>query len=545
MDGQCERDFGEAALMARPELRGHLARESFIALAKRPWREQVVDRTIGRRTMRAGFLLALAWGLSKQVRGWTECKRVGIVFPPGLGGCLANLAVVLAGKVPVNLNFTLGPAAARSCMERAAFDCVLSAKQVRDKLPDFPWPETGVVDLVESIKGLPKTRTLAFLAALYLSPAAWLASLLRVPRRGDREEAALLFTSGSSGEPKGVVLSHRNILGNCLQIDQTGLLTGEERMIANLPIFHSFGFTVTLWYPLLRGCRLVTVPSPLEVGKTAEAVEAEAATVLTGTPTFLRPYLKKARPSQLASLKFVIAGAEKTPEGFAALWEERFDCRYLEGYGLTETAPVVSVNTIAQDDSGAAVGRRVGSVGRPLCGQRLRFLDPETRAALPPNETGLLAVKGPNVFERYLGDAERTAAAKDGDWFVTGDLARLDADGFLFIEGRLSRFSKVGGEMVSHHAVEAALAAAYGLDSSEAPQLAVVGQPDAAKGERLVLLTTVPIDASDLREKLLAAGFANLWIPKEVKVVSAIPVLASGKLDLQGLRDLAAAAPGD
>jgi acyl-[acyl-carrier-protein]-phospholipid O-acyltransferase/long-chain-fatty-acid--[acyl-carrier-protein] ligase len=532
-------DTGERAFGGRPVLRGHLARESVLALARRPGRVLVVDRTAERREMKRGFLLALSFSFSRLLRQRTARPRVGIVFPPGLGAFIANLAVVLAGKVPVNLNFTLGPAAVRACLRRGEIDCILTAARVRERFPGFPWPESGVVDLVAELKRLPKARTLAVLAATYLLPASWLARLLGAPAEGGEQEAALLFTSGSSGEPKGVALTHRNILGNCLQIDAAGLLPREERVVGNLPVFHSFGFTVTLWYPLLRGCRVVTLPSPLETAKVAAAVEEEKATVLIGTPTFLKPYLKRARPAQLASLKYVIAGAEKTPAGFAEKWEESFGCPCFEGYGLTETSPVVSVNLPGSGEAGGPRSRR-GSVGRLLPGQAARILDPDTREDLPPHRRGLLALRGANVFGGYLGEAERTAEVMAGDgWFVTGDLARFDADGFLFIEGRLSRFSKIGGEMVPHGVVEEALLRALAPPETDAPVLAVAGRPDAAKGESLVVLTTLEIGPAEVRAALAGAGLPMLWIPREVRRVEAIPSLASGKLDLQGLRRMA------
>ena len=540
-------DFGETAFGARGELRAHLAWASFVALARRPWSVLLVDHTSERRPVRRGFALALAWMVSRRLRRMTSRERVGLVFPPGLGGYLANIAVVFAGKVPVNLNFTLGEASARYCIQRAEIDVVLTAEPVRARLPDFPWPETGVVDLVALLKALPKAATLGLAAAAWIVPAGWLARLLRVPRKGGDAEAALLFTSGSSGEPKGVVLTHRNILGNCAQVDAAGLLPPKEVLVANLPIFHSFGFTVTLWYPLVRGCGVVSVPSPLEVKKTADAIAAERATILIGTPTFLRAYLRKVAPEKLATVKYVVAGAEKTPDGFADTWERTFGGAYLEGYGLTETSPVVSVNLPRAP--GAAVypgdpsaGNRRGSVGRPLPGQTARILHPETREPLPVDETGLLALRGPHIFREYLGEPERTAEVKDGEWFVTGDLARFDADGFLFIEGRLSRFSKIGGEMVPHGTVEAALAEAFGVADAEAPAVAVSARPDEAKGEALVVLTTVPMDMESVRQRLSAAGFSNLWIPRQIRRVETIPTLASGKLDLRGIRELAAQA---
>lgn len=537
-------DLDEAGFQQRPELKGHLAFESFVALAGKPGRELVVDCTMERRAMKSGFLLAVSWILSGRVKQWTAKTRVGIVFPPGLGGYIANLAVTLAGKVPVNLNFTLGANSIESCIRRADIDCLLTTQRVQQKMPGFPWPDEGIVDLVEEMKTLSKPKTLAMLAAIYVLPAKWLANFLKVPSKGDRAEAGLLFTSGSSGEPKGVALTHRNILSNCAQIDFAGLLPASEKVVANLPIFHSFGFTVTLWYPLLRGCPVVTLPSPLEVKKIAEAIHKEEATILIGTPTFFKPYLKRVEPEKLASLKYVIAGAEKTPEGFADAWEERFGSTYFEGYGLTETSPVVSVNLPAKPigvryPGSSGEGNRRGSVGRLFPGLAARILDPETREELSCDATGLLALKGPNIFEGYLDDTGRTAEVKEGEWFVTGDLARFDEDGFLYIEGRLSRFSKIAGEMVPHGTVEQALVEAYGLLDSEVPILAVAARPDDAKGEALVLLTAMDIEADDMREKLASAGFTNLWIPKEVRRVEAIPTLATGKLDLRGIQELA------
>jgi len=537
-------DLDESGFQQRPELKSHLAFESFIALATNPGRVLVVDCTMQRRAMKSGFLLALSWMLSRRIMDWTSGPRVGIVFPPGLGGFIANLAVTLSGKVPVNLNFTLGPSGIEACIDKAGIDCLLTTALVQQKMPAFPWPEEGVVDLVEEMKALPKPKTLTLLLAIYAMPAKWLAKWLKVPSEGDRSEAGLLFTSGSCGEPKGVALTHRNILANCAQIDAATLIPSSEKVVANLPIFHSFGFTVTLWYPLLRGCPVVALPSPLDVKKTAEAIQAESATVLIGTPTFLKPYFKRVEPEKLSSLKYVIVGAEKTPNGFADAWEERFGSAYLEGYGLTETSPVVSVNLPSrpkgiQFPGTSEEGSRRGSVGRMLPGLAARILNPDTREDLPVRSTGLLALKGPNIFEGYLGDSQRSSEVKEGDWFITGDLARFDEDGFLYIEGRLSRFSKIGGEMVPHGTVEQALVEAFDLLDAEVPMLAVAARADEAKGEALVLLVAFDLEPSEVREKLTAMGFANLWIPKNLKRVEAIPTLATGKLDLRGIQELA------
>ncbi|MDQ8194461.1 AMP-binding protein [Coraliomargarita sp. SDUM461004] len=539
-------DIDESVFGQRADLNQHLAHECFVALARHPHRELIADRTRQRRTMKSGFLLAISYMLSRRIADLSSKSRIGIIFPPGLGGYIANLAVMLAGKVPVNLNFTLGAASAEACMRKAEIDCLLTTRQVQQKMPLFPWPESGVVDLLDAMKALPKAKTLGLLGLIYLVPGQLLARWLKVPSQGGEREAGLLFTSGSSGEPKGVVLTHRNILSNCAQIDASGLLPRSEKIIANLPIFHSFGFTVTLWFPLLRGCEVVTLPSPLEVKRVAEAVEAEGATILVGTPTFFKPYLKRVAPEQLATLKYVVAGAEKTPEGFADAWEARFGGLYLEGYGLTETSPVVSVNLPSvptgvpyPGDSGQ--GCRRGSVGRLLPGQAARILNPDTMEDMDVSLVGLLALKGANVFGGYLNEPERSAEVKLGDWFVTGDLARFDADGFLFIEGRLSRFSKIAGEMVPHGTVEEALIQAYDLLECEVPMLAVAGRPDAAKGEVLVLIAAseLELELNDVRDKLIQAGFSNLWIPKVIKEVDHVPTLVTGKLDLRAVNSLA------
>ena len=537
-------DLDEVAFQQRPELKSHLAYESFISLASRPRQKLIVDRGLQGRTMKSGFLLAVSFMLSRRLTNWTSKTRVGILFPPSLGAYIANLAVVLAGKVPVNLNFTLGPSSVAACLQKADVDCLLTSERVQHKIPHFPWSESGIIDLVEEMKLIPKAKALALLSWIHLCPTKLLAKILKIPAEGGELEAGLLFTSGSSGEPKGVVLTHRNILGNCAQIDATGLLPVSEKVIANLPIFHSFGFTVTLWYPLLRGCSVVTLPSPLEVKNVAEAIKADSATILIGTPTFLKPYMKRIEPEQLASLKYVVAGAEKTPEGFADAWEARFGSLYLEGYGLTETSPVVSVNTPSIPDGvnypgDSTEGSRRGSVGRMMPGHAARILDPNTMEDIEVTKVGLLMLKGPNIFRAYLGEPKRTAEVKQGGWFITGDLARFDEDGFLFIEGRLSRFSKIAGEMVPHGTVEDALIKAYNLIDAEQPIIAVAGRPDEAKGEALVLLSVMDLELEDVREKLSCAGLANLWVPKEIKRVEVIPTLATGKLDLRQIQFLA------
>ena len=536
-------DLGEQAFQERPVLRRHLAREVVRSLAKRPWHEEVVDRTAERRVVSAGRLVAVAAALSCRWRKSIPGQRVGIVLPPGAGAHIVNLAVACAGKTPVNLNFTAGRAAVEASLRIGEIQTIITADAMRAKIPNFPFPE-DTRDLKAEIDAMGGTRAiLPWLLAVWVLPNQWFATLLGLPRDGDRAEAGLLFTSGSSGEPKGVVLSHRNILANCAQISSLSILPNTATLMGCLPIFHSFGFTVTLWYPLLRGCRVVTLPSPLDTRKIVEAIQQEKATVMVGAPTFIRPFLKKATKEELKTLNLVVTGAEKLPMDLYDGFLEKFGIEVLQGYGLTETTPASNINqhhpAITTSTSEHQLGKKTGAVGRLMPGMSARILDPDTQAELPMHATGMVWLRGANVFGGYLKDPEKTATALRDGWFMTGDLGWFDDDGFLFIEGRLSRFSKIGGEMVPHVTIEAKIIEVFSWDQNEAPTLAITGIPDPAKGEAIVLLTTIGVTTEDLRARLLDAGLPNLWIPRIIRRVPQIPMLGTGKIDLNGCRNLA------
>jgi acyl-[acyl-carrier-protein]-phospholipid O-acyltransferase/long-chain-fatty-acid--[acyl-carrier-protein] ligase len=537
-------DLGAIAFEERPVLHRHLGRECVRALAKHPRSVLVVDRAAERRELRRGELLAGAAVLAKRIRTTVAEPRVGVVLPPGIGAFIANLAVLCAGKIPVNFNFTLGRSSIESCLRLSGVRTVISARAMRAKFPNFPWPER-TLDLKNELDCAGGRRAMVpWLVAAWLLPNQWVADLLRLPRRGDRAEAGLLFTSGTSGEPKGVVLTHRNLLANCAQISSLPILPENASLMGCLPLFHSMGFTVTLWYPILRGCHVVTVPSPLDTRKIVDAIRDESVGVLVGAPTFIRPILRRAKPAELKSLDLVVTGAEKLPEDLYRAFLETFHLEILEGYGLTETTPATNLN---QPDPPATTftavpqsGKRSGSTGRLLPGMTARIVDPDTGRELSITETGMVLFRGPNVFSGYLNDEEKTRAAFRDGWFVTGDLGRFDEEGFLFIEGRLSRFSKIGGEMVPHVTVEQKITEAFGWGETDVPSVVVTSIDDATKGEALVLLTTRPVDSDDLRTRLLNVGLPNLWIPRVIRVVDKIPILGTGKLDLRGCRDLAA-----
>jgi acyl-[acyl-carrier-protein]-phospholipid O-acyltransferase / long-chain-fatty-acid--[acyl-carrier-protein] ligase len=539
-------DLGCDAFDARPQLGRHLGREIVRALARRPWRLEFIDRTADRRPLKAGQILAASAALARHLQRTVPERRVGIVLPPGAGATIANLAVICAGKIPVNLNFTAGRAAIEASLRLGEIQTVLSADAVREKVKDFPWPER-TLDLKKEMAAMGgKKAVLPWLLGAWLLPNQLFANLLRLPKRGDREEAGLLFTSGSSGEPKGVVLTHRNILANCWQISSLSILPDTAVILACLPIFHSFGFTVTLWYPMLRGCRVVSVPSPLDTRKVVDAIREEEVTVMVGAPTFLRPLLKRATSADLRSLNLVVSGAEKMPMDLYDGFRQQFHLQIMQGYGLTETTPVTNVNQpdppVPTSTAEPQPGKRLGSVGRMLPGLTARIMDPDTKQILPATNPGIVLFRGANVFGGYLKDSAKTEAAFHDGWFVTGDLGRFDEDGFLFIEGRLTRFSKIGGEMIPHGTIEQRIVEAFDLDQTAGYAIAVVGVPDPTKGEALVLLTTLPLEPDELRDRLVEQGLPNLWVPRIVKRVPEIPVLGTGKLDLKGCKQLATSA---
>jgi acyl-[acyl-carrier-protein]-phospholipid O-acyltransferase/long-chain-fatty-acid--[acyl-carrier-protein] ligase len=498
-------------------------------------------------------ILAAALALSKVVKSSTRKPRVGIVLPPSPIGLIANLAVLFAGKIPVNLNFTAGRAATESAIKQADLDKFLTADTFVRKVQSFPWPPMKNLVLLERLMPTLKVKIGIWFVLSKLLPASLLAVLIGLSKRGDRKEATLLFTSGSSGDPKGVVLTHRNILANVTQFGTRLNLSHSDSVLGCLPLFHSFGCTVTLWYPVIFGLDLVYYPSPLEIKKLAELIQKHKVSIMIATPTFLRGYMKGVNREQLASIKLCVTGAEKLPRAVAESFEARFGKQVLEGYGLTETSPVSNVNLpdpspVGPEDSHPVIpSLRIGSVGQLLPGLAVRITNADTNEPQSIHQSGIIWFKGANVFTGYLNDPKRTADVLDSDgWFRTGDVGRVDLDGFLYIEGRLSRFSKIAGEMVPHETVEEALVRALGLEGESTRRIAIVGVPDVEKGEALVMLTSVTggpeaQEIVQLRYRLIDRGVPPLWIPKKMIRVTEIPVLSSGKLDVKSCEKIAKA----
>ena len=528
-------------------LNTNLAYAATCALAKDTKKEYIYDHSLNRRVDR-GTTLAVALALKEFIqKEFPNEERIGIALPACFPGVVLNLAVQMAGKSSVNINFTTGSDAAKSCYERAGIKCVIGSNKVKQKVsdhaPDFPWTDR-FYDIGDVLKKIGKKGILPKLIAVRTLSGKALCKYYKIPREGGDKEASIIFTSGSESAPKAAVLSHRNLMSNAYQMREIGIFTDADTLHANLPLFHSFGQTIQVWFTMIFGVRQVMVQSPLEVQANLSAAKKGLSTIMISTPTFLRSYYKKGTQEDFPAMKYVIGGAEKTPDGFIDAWNAKFPkVEYLEGYGLTEASPVVCVNLPAGLKRGKFCPQpsatKAESVGEIFPGMQARVTDPETEEPLAVGEIGILELKGPNIFKGYLNQPEENAKKFKDGWLRTGDLAMLDEDGFIFIKGRLSRFSKIGGEMVPHAGVEEAIVKALGLQDSELPTIAIGSRVDAAKGEALVLLSTVDIDTAQLRKLLTEAGLPNLWIPKNVVRVETIPLLGSGKLDLGKINKIA------
>ena len=504
----------------------------FVRTAKRRWPSFCMADSTGR-DLTFGRALIGSLLLARAIRRHVpDGASIGLLLPASVGGALANIAASFAGRVPVNLNFTAGRDAMAAAIERCGITTVLTSRTFLAKAGIAPAP--GMLFLEDVLQQTGPGAKAATLLAARLLPAPLLARLFLAPAGAD-SLATVIFSSGSTGVPKGVMLTHRNVLAN---IDGANLLFGlgdDDVVLGVLPFFHSFGYTVTLWLPMVVGFAAAYHPNPTDAKTIGEMAAKYGATLLVSTPTFCSAYVRKCQPEQFAKLRLAIVGAERLREPIALAFREKFGVELIEGYGCTEMAPVVAVNV----PNAAGTGARAGTVGRPLPGISAKVVDAETGEGPLVGKEGLLLVTGPNQMRGYLGEPELTRDAQRDGWYVTGDIAAIDADGFIRITDRLSRFSKIAGEMVPHMKVEEQLQTLL-----QDPHTCVVtAVPDAAKGERLVALYTDPdLTAQEVWERLCRCDLPKLWIPKreDLHIVEAIPTLGTGKVDLRAVRQAAA-----
>jgi acyl-[acyl-carrier-protein]-phospholipid O-acyltransferase/long-chain-fatty-acid--[acyl-carrier-protein] ligase len=468
-------------------------------------------------------------------------RMVGLLLPASVGGALANIAVLMAGRVPVNLNFTVGREALEAAVAQSGIRTIVTSRTFLAKasLPELP----GMVFLEELRQKIGRGAKLAALLRARLLPSFWLRRRLG----GDLTSDALctvVFSSGSTGVPKGVMITHANILANVDSLAQIFRMNPSDCFIGVLPFFHSFGLTGTLWFPMLQGGRVAYHPNPMDAKTIGELAAEHQARMLISTPTFCMSYLRRCTREQLGHLKYAIVGAEKLRPQLTSAFREQFGVELLEGYGCTEMSPVVSVNLPDIDHlREKQIGTKPGSVGHPIPGVAARIVDQETGEGPVFDREGLLLVKGPNLMTGYLGQPEKTAEVMRDGWYITGDIAKMDEDGFIFITDRLSRFSKIGGEMVPHVKIEEAINDALGESCS-----AVTAVPDPARGERIVVFyTRSDVTAETVWEHLSKTELPRLWLPRRENIhhLDTIPTLGTGKVDLRRLRQLALERAGD
>ena len=533
-------ELGEEAWRHRKPERRPL-HHSFIRAARRhPLRLAFADAMRPRVSCLESLVGAIV--LARALRPhWMNQYTVGILLPPSVGGAVVNLAATLSGRTVVNLNYTVGRSGIESMAKQASLETIVTSRMFLQKA-NLDMPEGIKIIWIENVRktiGMAE-RVKAFAMALF-APIGMLEQGVGMIQRPQPDDlATIIFSSGSTGEPKGVMLSHFNVDSNVEAVIQVFHLGPQDRVLGILPFFHSFGYLATLWLAVNHGVGVVYHPTPLDAGAIGELIEKKRVTILIATPTFLQLYWRRCLPQQLGSLRVVLTGAEKLSERLAGAFEEKFGIRPIEGYGVTECSPVISVN--CPDFRAAGFyqpASRRGTVGRPLPGVSVRIVDPDSFEPVPLGTAGLLLVKGPNLMQGYLNRPDLTAQVMHDEWYVTGDMASLDEDGFLAITDRLSRFAKIGGEMVPHGKVEEAL---HQAAESDEQVFAVTSIPDEAKGERLAVLhvldeTVIP----GLLEKIAADGLPNLFIPRKdafIKVEQ-LPVLGTGKLDLRALKRIA------
>jgi len=509
------------------------------------WRPKVADSS-GAELTGAGLLmrtLILRRLLRREVLSDDE-RHVGLLLPPSVAGVVANAALTLDCRVVVNLNYTVSGDVISACIGQCGIRHVLTSRRVMEKLQE-KGPlnlQTELVYLEDFKDKVTTADKLLAAAQTWLLPAAILERHLQLTKIDPDDVLTVIFTSGATGQPKGVVLSQRNVGSNVTAINAVIRLRREDVLLGILPFFHSFGYTVTLWTVLTLGPKGVYHYTPLEAREVGKLCRRHGVTIMVSTPTFLRSYLRRCEPEDFAALDVVIAGAEKLPGELIDAFAKKFGVRPAEGYGATEVSPVVSSNippsrALKTDRQGV----KEGTVGAPLPGISAKVVDLETGNDLGIGKSGMLLVTGPNVMKGYLNRPELTAEAMRAGWYITGDVALIDADGFIHITGRLARFSKIGGEMVPHIRIEEEILKVLNLDQEDAA-VAVTAVPDARKGERLVVLHTgAAQQPEEICRRLAAAGLPSLWIPSPDSFcrVEEIPVLGAGKMDLKQIKQIA------
>jgi acyl-[acyl-carrier-protein]-phospholipid O-acyltransferase / long-chain-fatty-acid--[acyl-carrier-protein] ligase len=494
--------------------------EMFVRTAKRDEKKlAIVDRATNQRVGYKSVLIR-ALILARKLKGIDE-GFVGVMVPTSAGCMYATLAVLMSGRTPVMINYSTGAAEnCRDAQRRLAFHTIITSRALLERIK-CPVVDGMICleDLAKRVSKLDKLRG-AFRASVSADRI-----LAKLPGGSETDNAVILFTSGSEKEPKAVPLTHANIASNIEGISQAVDFTADDVMLANLPLFHVFGLTVNMWLPLARGMTIVTCPNPLEFKSVCSAVRDQRVTVMVGTPAFLTGYLQKSEPDDFGTVRLLITGADKCPESLRRGYWDKHRVILLEGYGTTETSPVISVNTPQHN--------RAGSVGRALPNVKVRIEHYDTGEECPVNQIGKVLVKGPSVMSGYFDDFETTSLHIRHGWYDTGDMGYMDDDGYLWHVGRLRRFLKIAGEMVSLVKVEDVLERLLPDDCA----CCVVEVPDAVRGARIVAAVTAEVDEKTVLSQM-AESLPRIALPKQFVVLPELPKMSSGKLDFRRITEI-------
>lgn len=492
-----------------------------------------------------GTLLMRQWLKNKLIND----KNVAVILPSTVAGAMCNISLFCLGKVVVNLNYTTGEKPLTSAINKAEINTIITSKKFIKKLQskgfnlDEVLEKNSVIYLEDMKKFAHKLRSLSYLIRATVYPV-WLLKWLYTSTAKITDTAVILFSSGSEGEPKGIMLSHKNLLANVKQARTMLNPDLNDKIIGTLPIFHSFGLTVCILMPQLESIPVVYHPDPTDGYGIGKLTVKFKATILLGTATFFRLYLRnrKLHPLMLDSVRLVVAGAEKLPKEIQADFKQKFGLNIYEGYGATETAPAASANipdALVPDYWKIQQGQKLGTIGKPLIGTKIIITDPDSFEILEQGEAGMILISGPQVMTGYLNDLEQTNAVikilNGKRYYVTGDKGKIDSDGFITIVDRYSRFAKIGGEMISLGSCEAQITACLNSDI----EVSATNLPDVKKGEKVVLLFTGDIDAETLKKILIEAKINPLYLPSNYHKVDALPKLGTGKADFKGVKKYA------
>jgi len=492
--------------------------ERFILTAKKHSSKIAVYDKATNKDYTYGRMLIAAFILKEHI-GKIKGKYIGIMLPTSMGCMLGILSTLMNGKIPVMINYATGAIEnSLYAREKCSFKTIITSKKLMEKLDLKPIDH---MIFVEDI--LLQVTTLGKLKAAMLAKLPMFLMKNSVHFGSPDEVSVILFTSGSEKEPKAVQLTHRNILHNVNAIPQLINLTHEDSFMSILPFFHVFGLTIDFWLPILCGCTIVTYPNPLDYREISKYVREYKVTLMAATPSFFYGYLQKSDPGDFASVRFAIAGADKLPEKLVDGFNKKHGINLYEGYGTTETSPVISANTPTHN--------KLGSIGKPLDGVQVRILDIGTDKILETGREGKVLVKGDLVMPGYLGDLEETSMRIHNGWYDTGDIGLIDEDGFLWHKGRLKRFVKVGGEMVSLVKVEDILSRLLPEDVI----CCVVDVPNPTKGADVVAAVANGNFDKHAILKQLKKELPAIAIPRQFEIIENIPMMASGKVNFRAV----------